>query len=159
MSELVRVCTVALAGAIGDDCASRRGEGNERMLLAGKSRLEVAAALGGVSQGTIQKHFPGGIRALKEKHPDVVIPKRPYVPRPHRPGYVPKGRPRALTPEQDREIAELRAQGKGINEICKMIGVKRTSIYAALKRAEAAKKDETEDVDLSAEFGDDEEKK
>ncbi|HEY5379946.1 MAG TPA: helix-turn-helix domain-containing protein [Pseudolabrys sp.] len=134
-------------------------EAAERMLLAGKSRAEVAAALGGVSQGTIQTYIPGGIRGLKEKYPDVVIPKRPYVHRPHRPGYVPKGRPRTLTPEQDREIVELRAQGKGINEICKMMGVKRTSIYAALKRAAAAKNGEFEDVDLSAELGDDEGKK
>ena len=45
----------------------------ERMLLAGKSRQEVAAALGGVSQGTIQKYFPGGIRALQKKHPTLLF--------------------------------------------------------------------------------------
>jgi hypothetical protein len=108
------------------------------MLLAGKSRAEVAASLGGVSQGTIQTYIPGGIRGLKKKYPDVVIPKRPYVPRPHRPGYKPKGRPRALTPEQDREIAQLRAQGKSIIELCEMMGLKRTAIYASLKRAGTA---------------------
>jgi len=107
----------------------------ERMLLAGKSRLEVAAALGGVSQGTIQTYIPGGIRGLKKKYPDVVIPKRPYVPRPHRPGYKPKGRPRTLTTEQDREIVELHSRGKSIKEIGEMMGVKRTAVYAAIKRA------------------------
>jgi DNA-binding CsgD family transcriptional regulator len=101
------------------------------MLLAGKSRAEVAAALGGVSQGTIQTYIPGGIRGLKERYPDVVIPKRPYKPRP---GFKPKGRERTLTPEQDREVLELRTQGKRIEEIGEQMGLKRTAVYASLKR-------------------------
>ena len=111
------------------------------MLLAGKSRLEVAAALGGVSQGTIQKHFPGGIEALKEKRPDVVIPKRPYIHRPHRPGYKPKGKPPLiLTTEQETQIRELKEQGKTVREILKVTGLKRGTIYKALNRLGAVKK-------------------
>jgi hypothetical protein len=100
------------------------------MLLAGKSRLEVAAALGGVSQATIQKYFPGGIRALREKFPDVVIPKRPYRPRPGQKG---GGRPRTWTEDQEQQVAELRAQRKTIAEIVEVTGVKRTTVYKILR--------------------------
>jgi Helix-turn-helix domain of resolvase len=102
----------------------------ERMLLAGKSRLEVAAALGGVSQGTIQKYIPGGIRGLREKYPDVVIPKRSYKSRPsHKRG----GRPRTWTVDQERQIIELRAERKTIREIVEATGVGRTSVYKILE--------------------------
>jgi predicted DNA-binding protein YlxM (UPF0122 family) len=107
-------------------------EAAERMLLAGKSRIEVAAALGGVSQATIGKHFPGGIEALKKKYPDVVIPKRTYPSRPGRKGH---GRPPKFNLEQAREIAQMKEQGNSINEIAEAMGVKRTTIYKYLKKA------------------------
>ena len=106
----------------------------ERMLLAGKSRQEVAAALGGVSQGTIQKYFPGGIRALQKKHPDIVIPKRPYVYRPPKPGHRPLGRPRTITAAQDKQIAELRSQGKSMQKIADELVLKRSTVSASLAR-------------------------
>lgn len=109
-------------------------EAGERMLLAGKTRIEVAAALGGVSQGTIKTYF-GSIAALKKKYPDVVIPKRPYVWHPPRPGYKAPGRPRVLTAEQDRQIAELRSQGNSLNEIARALGIKRSSVYSSLSRS------------------------
>jgi transposase len=104
------------------------------MLLAGKSRAEVAAALGGVSQGTIQKYLPGGIRGLREKYPDVVIPKRPRAPRPRRDGMKGLGRPRSLTPDQERQIGDLRAQGKTIRDIAEAMGVGTSTIYKTLER-------------------------
>jgi transposase len=107
----------------------------ERMLLAGKSRIEVAAALGGVSQSTIQKYFPGGIGALKKKYPDIAIPKR--APVPQLPRSRPKsGRPRLLTEEQDRQIAELRTQGNSINKIAFIMGLKSTTVYSSVRRNE-----------------------
>lgn len=110
-------------------------EAGEKMLLAGKSRIEVAAALGGVSQGTIQTYFPGGIAGLKKKYPDVVIPKRTYRPRPGRKGH---GRPPIFNMEQARQIADMKAQGKRANEIAEIMGVKRTTIYKYLKKAAAS---------------------
>lgn len=107
----------------------------ERMLLEGKSRAEVAAALGGVSQATIHTYIPGGIKGLQERNPDVVIPKQSYRPRP---GFKPKGRRRVLMPEQEREVARLRAEGKSIQELCEMTKLSRTAIYIAIKRAEMA---------------------
>jgi hypothetical protein len=103
----------------------------ELLLLAGKSRLEVAAVLGGVSQGTIQKYFPGGIRALQKKHPDVVIPKRPYKPRP---GFKPKGRSRMLTAEQEQQIGDLKVQGMTIRQISKATGFRPTLVHMTIKR-------------------------
>jgi hypothetical protein len=106
----------------------------ERMLLAGKSRTEVAAALGGVSQGTIQTYLPGGIRELQKRHPHVVIPKRPYVYRPPRPGHKPTGRPRTVTPEQEAKMGELRSQGKSHSEIAEVMGIKRSTVSSYLAR-------------------------
>lgn len=105
----------------------------ERMLLAGKSRVEVAAALGGVSQGTIRKYI-GSLEALKAKYPDVVIPTRPHVYRPPRLGHKPLGRPRSVTAEQEQQITVLRAQGKSINDIADIMGIKRSTVYASLNR-------------------------
>jgi predicted DNA-binding protein YlxM (UPF0122 family) len=96
----------------------------ERMLLAGKSSREVAAALGGVSQATFQKYFPGGVRGFQEKHPDVVIPKRSIV----------RGRPRSVTAEQEVKIAELRSEGKSLSEIAEYMGMKRGTIANAIAR-------------------------
>ena len=109
-------------------------QAGERMLLAGKSRIEVAAALGGVSQGTIKTYF-GSIAALKKKYPNVVIPKRPYVYRPPKPGHRSLGRPRILTAEQDRQIAELRSQGQSMSQIATEMGIKRSSVYSSLSRS------------------------
>ena len=105
----------------------------ERMFLDGRSRAEVAAALGGVSQGMIQKHFPGGIQAfLKEKYPDAVIPKRTYVHRPPRPGHKPTGRPRTVTPEQEAKMGELRSQGMSHTEIAVAMKMKRSTVSSYL---------------------------
>jgi Helix-turn-helix domain of resolvase len=113
-------------------------EAGEKMLLAGKTRIEVAAALGGVSQATIRNYF-GSTAALQAKYPDVVIPKRPYVSRPRRPGSKSPGRPpKVLTLEQARMIAELRGEGKSIREIVEAVGVSRSAVYGSLKKAIAA---------------------
>jgi hypothetical protein len=80
----------------------------EKLLLAGKTRVEVAVILGGISLNTLRKYIPGGITGLQAKYPNVVIPKRPHVSSPRRPGAERLGRPPALTVDQAREIAEMR---------------------------------------------------
>jgi hypothetical protein len=110
-------------------------DAGERMLLAGKSRLEVAAALGGVSQGTINAYFPGGIRGLKKKYPDVVIPKRTYRPRPGIKG----GRPPLLSVLEAQRIVKMKDEGKGADEIAKYMGIKRGTVYRYLKKYQTTK--------------------
>jgi DNA invertase Pin-like site-specific DNA recombinase len=110
----------------------------ERMLLAGKTRSEVAATLGGISQNTLAKYIPGGISGLKARYPNVIIPKRPFVPRPRRPGLKGLGRPLKLTPDQAREIGVMRANGKTINEIAVVMAVRSATIYKYLKRLKSA---------------------
>jgi transcriptional regulator len=107
----------------------------EQLLLSGKSRKEVCELFGGISMATLAGYV-GRTDEFLARHPGVVIPKRP-PPRPHwRPGWKPPGRPRSLTPEQDREIVEFRACGKTVEEIGKIMGVGRATVYAALKRAQ-----------------------
>jgi transposase len=108
----------------------------EQLLLSGKSRKEVCELFGGISMATLAGYV-GRTNDFLARHPGVVIPKRPPH-RPHwKPGWKPPGRPRSLTPEQDREIVELRALGKTIEEIGEMMGVGRVTVYAALKRAQS----------------------
>lgn len=109
-------------------------EAAERMLLAGKSRAEVAAALGGVSLGTLQKYIPGGIRGLQERHPDTVIPKRPR--RPSRTKRT--GRPRVLTADKVQQIAKMKAEGKTVKEITDALGLKPSTVYRFLQQLEAS---------------------
>lgn len=109
----------------------------EKLLLDGKSRHEVAAVLGGVSQWTIRKYF-GTDEEFKAKHPDVVIPKRPYVARPRRPGTKPLGRPPKLTLEQARQVVEMRGEGKTIEQIATTMGVSRGAVYGSLKKVAEA---------------------
>ncbi|HET8918695.1 MAG TPA: hypothetical protein VFN27_03355 [Xanthobacteraceae bacterium] len=103
-------------------------EAAERMLLAGKSRAEVAAALGGVSMGTLQKYV--SISRLKAKYPDVVIPKRPR--RPSRGNR--KGRPRVMTADVVGQVAQMKAEGKTVKEITKALSLKTSTVYTYLKR-------------------------
>jgi DNA invertase Pin-like site-specific DNA recombinase len=108
----------------------------ERMLLAGQSLTEVAAFFG-VAIRTLALRLPGGgLGGLKAKHPDVVIPKRPYVYRPPRPGHKPLGRPRTITEEQDKQIADLRAEGLSMQKIADALGLKRSTVYASISRQE-----------------------
>jgi hypothetical protein len=111
----------------------------ERLLLEGQTLKEVAG-LYGVAIRTLALALPEGkgIAGLKAKYPDVVIPTRPHIYRPLRPGHRPLGRPRILTGEQDRQIAELRSQGKSINQIAGELGLKRSSINSSLQRAKKA---------------------
>lgn len=109
----------------------------ERLLLSGKTRREVCELYGGISMATLA-NYVGRTEDFLAKHPGVVIPKPTPRPRNWKPGWKPPGRPRALTPEQDREIADMRARGKSIEEISEIMGVKRTAVYAAIKRATEA---------------------
>jgi transposase len=107
-------------------------EAAERMLLAGKSRAEVAAALGGVSMGTLQKYV--SISGLKAKYPDVVIPKRPR--RPSRSKRT--GRPRVLTADKVEQITKMKAEGKTVKEITKALGLKTSTVYRFLQQLGAS---------------------
>jgi transposase len=107
-------------------------EAAERLLLAGKSRAEVAAALGGVSMGTLQKYV--SISGLKAKYPDVVIPKRPR--RPSRGKRT--GRPRVLTADKVEKITKMKAEGKTVKEITKALGLKQSTVYRFLQQLEAS---------------------
>ena len=109
---------------------SEQVEAGEKMLLAGKSRLEVAAVLGGVSQGTIKKYF-GGIKGVQEKYPDVVIPKRTYPGRKGKPG---TGRPPMLSALEGQRIVTMKAEGKSIKEIMDYMRIKRGTVYRYLKK-------------------------
>ena len=104
----------------------------EQLLLSGKSRKEVCDLFGGIALATLA-HYVGRTDEFLARHPGVVIPKRPYRPRP---GFKPRGRTLTLTPEQDHEIAKLRTEGVSINAIGEKMGIKRSSVYAALKRAD-----------------------
>jgi DNA-binding CsgD family transcriptional regulator len=112
------------------------------MLLAGKSRAEVAATLGGVSQGTIRTYI-GSIKALRAKYPDVVIPKRPYVYRPPKPGHRPLGRPRVVTADQEQRMLDLEAQNKSHTEIAEALGMKRSTVSNYLLKAKKASEEES----------------
>ncbi len=108
----------------------------EKMLLAGQSLTEVAAFFG-VAIRTLALRLPGGgLGGLKAKYPNVVIPKRPYVYRPPKPGHRPLGRPRTITDEQDKQIADLRAEGLSMQKIADALGLKRSTVYASLARQE-----------------------
>jgi hypothetical protein len=91
----------------------------ERLLLAGQTLKEVAALYG------------IAIRTL-------VIPKRPYVRRPPRPGYKPTGRPPKLNAEQSQRVRELRDEGKRVIEIAEIMGVGRATIYKILNKDDDA---------------------
>jgi superfamily II DNA or RNA helicase/DNA invertase Pin-like site-specific DNA recombinase len=106
----------------------------EEMLLSGKPLLEVATIFG-ISVTTLRKYTLGGIHAVKTRYPNVIIPKRPHVPRPRRPGIKGVGRPPKLTPDQAQQIAVMRAAGTTINEIASATGAKRSTIYRYLKNA------------------------
>ena len=108
----------------------------EKMLLAGQSLTEVAAFFG-VAIRTLALRLPGGgLGGLKAKYPNVVIPKRPYVYRPPKPGHRPLGRPRTITDEQDKQIADVRAEGLSMQKIADALGLKRSTVYASLARQE-----------------------
>jgi hypothetical protein len=110
-------------------------EAGEKMFLAGKSRAEVAAALGGVSQGTIKEYF-GGIKGVQKKYPDAVIPKRPSRPYHGNPG---TGRPPMLSDLEGQRIVKMRAEGKSIEEIMDYMQIKRGAVYRYLKKFKGAK--------------------
>jgi superfamily II DNA or RNA helicase len=120
----------------------------EHLLLAGKTLSEVSAFLGGISVSTLVK-YTGRISALKAKYPLVSIPKRPYVSRPRRPGLKGVGRPPALTLDQAREMVEMRAQGKTLNEIATLMRVKRSTVWKYLKKVSALSQSQT--IGLEAE--------
>lgn len=108
----------------------------EKMLLAGQTLTEVAAFFG-VAIRTLALRLPGGgLGGLKANYPDVAVPKRPYVYRPPRPGHKPLGRPRTVTDEQDKQIADLRAEGLSMQKIADALGLKRSTVYASLSRQE-----------------------
>jgi len=110
----------------------------EKMLLAGRSLTE-AAAFFGVAIRTLALRLPGGgLAGLKAKYPDVVIPKRPYVRRPPRPGHKPTGRPPKLNSEQAQRVMELRDEGKRVLEIAEIMGVGRATIYKILNKEDDA---------------------
>jgi len=112
----------------------------ERLLLSGKSRKEVCELFGGISMATLAGYV-GRTDDFLAKHPGVVIPKRPYVPRPYRPGEKPRGKPPLiLTAEQETQLRELRDQGKTVREILEITGLKRGTVYKALDRLGAVKK-------------------
>jgi DNA-binding NarL/FixJ family response regulator len=50
--------------------------------------------------------------------------------------HKPLGRPKSLTDEQDRQIAELRSQGLSLQKIADALGLKRSSVYSSWLRAE-----------------------
>jgi len=105
----------------------------EQLLLSGKSRKEVCELFGGISMATLAGYV-GRTDEFLAKHPNVVIPKRPPH-RPHwKPGWKPPGRPRTITPEQDRQISELRAQGKSMQKIADELGLKRSTVNTSLIR-------------------------
>jgi DNA-binding CsgD family transcriptional regulator len=108
----------------------------ERMLLTGR-RLKEVAELFGIAVGTLTS-YTGSIAEIQARHSDVVIPKRPYVRRPRRPGVKSLGRPPKLTPEQVQKVAQLAAEGKSVAEIANLMGVGRVIIYKALKKSEGS---------------------
>lgn len=71
--------------------------------------------------------YAGRIADFMARHPGFVPPKQPY--RPPRPGQKRGGRPRLVTPDQERQVLEMRDQGKSVREIVETTGVKRTTIY------------------------------
>jgi len=102
----------------------------ERLLLSGKSRTEVCELYGGISMATLAKYV-GRTADFIARHPEFVPPKPPY--RPRRPGQKRGGRPRTWTGDQERQVLEMRAEGKSVREIIEATGVKRTSIYKIFK--------------------------
>jgi len=99
----------------------------EQLLLSGKSRKEVCDLFGGISMATLANYI-GRTAEFVASHPGFVPPKPVY--RPPRPGQKPRGRPRRVTPEQERQVLEMRAEGKAVREIMQTTGVKRGTIYS-----------------------------
>lgn len=110
----------------------------ERLLLAGKSRREVCD-LYGIAMNTLADYV-GRTDEFLARHPGVVIPKRPHVSRPRKTGAKPLGRRPKLSDEKAREAAEMKAQGKSVQEIADTLGVQRSTIYHTLKRLERSDK-------------------
>lgn len=98
----------------------------ERLLLSGKLRKEVCELFGGIAMATLA-HYVGHTADFMARHPEFVPPKQTY--RPPGPGQKRAGRPRLITPEQERQVLEMRAQGKSVREIMETSGVKRGTIY------------------------------
>jgi hypothetical protein len=101
----------------------------EHFLLSGKTRKEVCE-LFGISMVTLAAYV-GRTADFVARHPGFVPPKQPY--RPPRPGQKRGGRPRTWTEDQERQVLELRVQGKSVREIIETTGVKRTTIYKIFK--------------------------
>ena len=98
----------------------------ERLLLSGKSRKEVCELYGGISMATLAIYV-GRTADFMARHPGFVPPKPTY--RPPRLGQKRGGRPRQVTPDQERQVLEMRAQGTSVREIIEATGIKRTTIY------------------------------
>lgn len=102
----------------------------ERLLLSGKSRKEVCELFGGISMATLATYV-GRTADFMARHPGFVPPKPTY--RPRGPGQKRGGRPKTWTTDQERQVLEMRLQGRSVREIIEATGVKRTTIYKIFK--------------------------